>query len=108
MPEVPLSSSHKTYRLIGGGREQVQKLTQGYARTKRWTNRTKYCKQQLAFLMWAFNVGAKDLSKKLTPERAAEIMAFVGTEEGHKKFPNDSCMDVSTNGKPIFKYSDLV
>ena len=41
-------------------------------------------------------------------ETAAEIMALIGTEEGHKKFPNDRYMDVSTNGKPIFKYSDLV
>ena len=69
MPEVPLSSSRKTYRMIGGAREQVQKLTPGYAKSKRWTSRTKYSKQQLAFLMWAFNVGAKDLSTRLIPEK---------------------------------------
>ena len=82
MPEVPLSSySFNRLDQHWSRKKQVQKLPQDYARTKYWSSRMKYSKQQLAFLVWAFNVGAKDLYKKLTPERAAEIMALLSTED---------------------------
>ena len=106
--DAPLSDTRAVYNLIGGGRVRIQKLSQGYARTKRWSSRTKYSEAQLSFLKWAFNLGAKDESKKLTPERAAEVMSLVGTEEGQKRYPNDPFMRVSSNGNPIFSISELV
>jgi hypothetical protein len=62
----------------------------------------------MKFLQWAFNLGAKSESKKLTPERAAELMALVGTTEGQQRYPNDPYMAASQNGKPLFTVSQLI
>jgi hypothetical protein len=42
------------------------------------------------------------MSKKVTAEKAAELMKIVGTEEGQKRFPNEPFMAKSTTGVPVF------
>ena len=82
--ELPLNKHAKVHKLCNGDKVIRAPLILGFAMTKRWSSRTRYSQRQLGFLKWAFNLGAKDDSKKLTAEKAAEIMTIVGTKEGEK------------------------
>lgn len=68
--QLPLLKNAKIHNLCDGDKVVRAPLTEGFARTKRWSSRTRYSQRQLGFLKWAFNLGAKDESKKLTAEKA--------------------------------------
>jgi hypothetical protein len=108
VPQTVVFDKRKKYKLCGDNTTKIASLQLGYARTRRWSSRTKYTEKQMRFLQWAFELGAKNEAKKLTAERAAEIMALVGTAEGQKRYPHDPCMSVTCTGTPTFARSELV
>jgi hypothetical protein len=83
-------------------------LVLGYARKMRWSTRTKYSGKQIGFLKWAFSLGQTNINRKLTAEKAAEVMKLVGTTKGAKRFPEEAYMKCSADGKPAFFRSELI
>jgi hypothetical protein len=106
--EPMLFKKRQKYKLCDGSTVKIPALVTGYARTKRWSTRTKYTDKQMRFLKWAFDLGAKEESKKITAERAAKLMPLVGTEEGEKRHPYDSYMKKNGAGGCLFSRAELV
>ena len=106
--ELPLNKRAKVHKLCNGDKVIRAPLSLGFVRTKIWSSRTRYSQRQLGFLKWAFNLGAKDDSKKLTAEKAAEIMTIVGTKEGEKRFPNEGYMKQTESGHAFFSRAEWI
>ena len=67
-----------------------------------------YTEKQMRFLKWAFDLGAKNESKKITAERTAELMALVRTEEGEKRYPADPFMKQNVGGACLFARNQII
>lgn len=108
--ELSLTQKRSQYRLVSGGKwkASIPFLTKGYARKKRWSGRTRYSPSQLQFLEWAFSLGKKDANRKITAEKAADVMRVVGTNVGHQMFPDEPYMRPTPTDEAKFFRHDLI
>jgi hypothetical protein len=99
------------YFLVGGEKWKVKNndlYAAGYARSFRVRGSTRFTPKQLEFLKWAFSIGEKNKSEKLTSHLAASIMKIVGTMEGQNRFPREPYLKASADGSAKFKRKELI
>lgn len=108
--ELTLSKTN-TYKLLTNNKFVVKAKTHyklGYGRSWRVRGAFRYSDRQKEFLNWAFQLGSKNKSSKLSPHIAADLMKLVGTVEGQKRYPNEPYMKASPTGEPKFQRKELV
>jgi hypothetical protein len=69
-------------------------------------------KGQLQFVSWCYQLGVKDKNQKMSGDRAAEVMALVGTQAGEARYTSmsgvNAYMKANADDKPTFRVWELL
>ena len=100
------TSSGVTY-LIDGTVYRHAERECGWACTRRLPTEQK-TKAQLRFIFECYDVGVRDIARKMSPCEAHELMKIVGTKEAQNRQPNIEYFKANDEDSPIFSRVDIL